>query len=103
MPLKTIIYWRDLPAQVIVKSGRQAAKRQLPERFEQAIDIAAMRAGLRDSDAYLGEMRRSAPEEVAGEDLEALADAAAEALEAEFTPERLKRYIANGGWAEPRG
>ena len=25
----TIVYWRDIPSQVIVKSGRSAAKREL--------------------------------------------------------------------------
>ncbi len=57
----TIVYWRDIPAQVIVKTGRQAAKRQLSERFEQAIDRAAMKAKLRDTDSYLAEWRRAAP------------------------------------------
>jgi len=55
----TIVYWRDIPAQVIVKQGRQAAKRQLTERFEKAIDRAAMRAKLRDTDSYLAEWRRA--------------------------------------------
>ena len=54
MPEVTIVYWRDIPAQVIVGSGRRAAKMPLPERFELAIDRCAMRAGARDSDAYLG-------------------------------------------------
>ena len=40
----TIVYWRDIPAQVIVKAGRNAAKRQLADRFQEAIDIAAMRS-----------------------------------------------------------
>ena len=38
MPEVTIVYWRDIPAQVIVGSGRGAAKAPLSERFEQAID-----------------------------------------------------------------
>ena len=40
----TILYWRDIPSQVIVKSGRNSAKRELSERFIRAIDAAAMRA-----------------------------------------------------------
>src|SRR5919201_1282423 len=55
----SIVYWRDIPAQVIVKAGRQAAKRQLTERFEKAIDRAAMKAKLRDTDSYLAEWRRA--------------------------------------------
>ena len=94
----TIVYWRDIPAQVIVKRGRQAAKRQLDVRFEKAIDRAAMRAGLRDSDAYLGEWRRADPVSV-GEDLEAEAAAAAARLEAEYDDARLTALVASGGQA----
>ena len=28
-----VVYWRDIPAQVIVKKGRDSAKKQLDERF----------------------------------------------------------------------
>jgi Virulence factor len=91
-----VVYWRDIPAQVIVKRGRETAKRQLTERFEKAIDRAAMRANLRDTDAYLGEWRRASPIEV-GEDLEAQAQKAADDLEAQFTDERLKALVGSGG------
>ena len=95
----TIVYWRDIPAQVIVKAGRQAAKRQLAERFEKAIDRAAMRANLRDTDSYLAEWRRADPVEC-GADLEAEAAAAAERLETEYPDERLQRLVAAGGLAD---
>jgi hypothetical protein len=95
----TIVYWRDIPAQVIVKAGRQSAKRQLSERFEKAIDRAAMRAKLRDTDSYLNEWRRAAPV-ACGDDLEAEAEAAAQRLEAEFTDERLTALVAGGGLLE---
>ena len=94
----TVVYWRDIPAQVIVKQGRTAARRQLPERFEQAIDRCAMKVGARDADAYLAEWRRGEPVEVEG-DLEQAAQAEATRLEAEFDNERIKALIANGGWA----
>ena len=41
----TIVYWRDIPAQVIVGKGRSGSKVQLTERFEQAIDRCAMKIG----------------------------------------------------------
>ena len=44
MAKKTIIYWRDIPSQVVVKQGRTSAKKQLNKRFMVAIDRAAMRA-----------------------------------------------------------
>jgi hypothetical protein len=93
-----IVCWRDIPAQIIVKAGRRSAKRQLDERFQEAIDRAAMRAGLRDTDAYLGEWRRSAAGPC-GEDLEAEADTALARIDADYPQERLRALVANGGRA----
>lgn len=101
MAQMTIVYWRDIPAQVIVKQGRAVARRQLPERFEQAIDRCAMKVGARDTDAYLAEWRRGEPVEVEG-DLEALAAAEAERLERTFDNAALKALIANDGWAKAK-
>ena len=67
MPNVIIVYWRDIPAQVIVGKGRQAAKVQLPERFEQAIDRAAMKIGAEDTDAYLSEWRKGTSYQVEGD------------------------------------
>jgi hypothetical protein len=97
----TVVYWRDIPAQVIVKQGRRAAKRPLPERFEQAIDRCAMKVGARDTDAYLAEWRRGEPAAVEG-DIEELAEAEAARIDADFDAERVKALIANGGWAAAR-
>ncbi|MEO1193033.1 MAG: virulence factor [Pseudomonadota bacterium] len=90
------VYWRDIPAQVIARAGRKTAKVQLTERFEKAIDRAAMRAKLRDSDSYLEEWRRAAPV-TCGDDLEAEAKAAAARLEEEFPDSRLKTLVEQGG------
>lgn len=92
----TVLYWRDIPAQVIAKLGRVNAKRQLSERFEKAIDRAAMRAGLRDTDSYLAEWRRADPVEC-GDDIETEASAAAERLEAAYPDGRLNGLVASGG------
>lgn len=96
MAALTIVYWRDIPAQVIVKKGREAAKVQLNERFEKAIDRAAMRAHLRDTDSYLAEWRRVGPIEVS-DDLQKEADAKAKALEEEFDEAKLKALVEAGG------
>ena len=98
MPDVTIVYWRDIPAQVIVGQGRRGTKVQLPERFEQAIDRAAMKAGARDSDAYLADWRKAAPYPVEGEPAE-VAQAEAARLEAEYDVARLKALIENHGRA----
>ena len=82
MPDLITVYWRDIPAQVIAKQRRTTAKVELNERFADAIDRAAMRAGAGSTDAYLEEWRRvSTP---CGDDLEAEANAAAEKLEAAY-------------------
>ena len=96
------VWWRDIPAQVIVGKGRRAAKRQLAERFEQAIDRCAMKVGAKDDDAYLGEWRKTGPVEVGGADDASVADAEAARLEGEYDQDRIKVLIANDGWAEAR-
>ncbi|XDB00016.1 virulence factor [Sulfitobacter sp. LCG007] len=98
MPEVTIVYWRDIPAQVIVGKGRRGSKRQLPERFEQAIDRAAMKVGADGTDDYLAEWRKAPPFEMEG-DPEAIAEAEAARLDAEYDRERIKTLIANDGWA----
>jgi len=94
----TIVYWRDIPAQVIVGKGRRGAKKQLPERFEQAIDRAAMKVGAEDTDAYLAEWRKAAPFTVEGDPAE-IVEAEAARLDAEYDQARIKQLIANDGWA----
>jgi hypothetical protein len=98
MPDVTIVYWRDIPAQVIVGKGRLGSKRQLEERFEQAIDRAAMKVNAKDADAYLAEWRKAAPYQMDG-DPDAIVEAEALRLEAEYDQERLKALIANDGHA----
>ena len=91
-----VVYWRDIPAQVIVKKGRANAKRELSLRFTEAIDMAAMRSGAGDTDAYLAEWRKADPLPV-GDDLEAEADRAMAEIEAAFDRERLVALAKNGG------
>jgi diketogulonate reductase-like aldo/keto reductase len=98
MPDVTIVFWRDIPAQVIVGKGRRGSKRQLAERFEQAIDRAAMKIGAEDTDSYLAEWRKAAPYVVDGEP-DDIAEQEAQKLEAEYDQTRIKALIANDGWA----
>ena len=98
MPDVTVVYWRDIPAQVIVGKGRSGAKAPLPERFEQAIDRAAMKVGAAETDAYLAEWRKAPPYEVEGEPTEVAAAEAAR-IDAEYDQERIKALISNDGWA----
>lgn len=97
MPAVTLVYWRDIPAQVIVGKGRRGAKRPLPERFEQAIDRCAMKVGAKDDDAYMSGFRKAAPMELPGE-AEALAVEWAEKLDRDYDARRLQTLIAADGW-----
>ncbi len=98
MPDVTIVYWRDIPAQVIVGKGRSGSKVKLSERFEKAIDRCAMKSGAKDADAYMAEWRKAEPYEVEG-DQDAVAAAEAARLEALFDSDRLKELINNDGRA----
>jgi Virulence factor len=109
MPSLIIISWRDIPAQVICKRGRETAKVQLSARFQEAVDRAAMRAGKGSSDAYLADWKRSEPRPC-GEDIHAAVAAEAAKLEARYTDEDLERLIrakglnaSAGGSSEPTG
>ena len=93
-----VVYWRDIPAQVIVGKGRKASKVQLPERFEQAIDRAAMKIGAEDTDSYLAEWRKAPPYVVDGEQSE-VAQLEANRINTEYNQEKIKLLIRNDGWA----
>ena len=79
------VYWRDIPAQVLIKRGRDRGKHLLSHRFQAAIDRAAMKAGKGGSDAYLEEWRRVTT-----------------SIEAEGSVNKLKRSIlmtiSHGSW-----
>jgi len=88
-----IISWRDIPSQVVVKRGRETSKIMLSQRFQEAVDRAAMRAGKGGSDAYIAEWQRSAPVPC-GDDMQAEAAAAAQSIEAPRSREAHSRQGA---------
>ena len=90
------IYWRDIPSQVVGRVGRDNFKRELPRRFMQAIDRAAMRAGKGSSDLYLAEWRRES-EEVDATDIQAQVARRVAELEARFPPEYLEAVVKASG------
>ena len=94
-----VILWRDIPAQVMVRAGRRnSIKMELPPRFAEAIDRAALRAGRGSSDAYLDDWRR-VTEEFDGDFEARVADKVA-ALESEFDDEFLEAVVKAGGLIE---
>src|ERR1700730_5483475 len=96
MATLTIISWRDIPAQVVCKRGREPAKIQLSARFQEAVDRAAMRAGKGSSDAYLADWKRSEPQ-LCGDDIQAVVAATAAEIEARYTDAELERLIKAKG------
>lgn len=91
-----IVSWRDIPAQVIVKRGRDSARVQLSQRFQEAIDRAAMRAGKGGSAAYLADWKRSEPIACC-DDLQAEAETEAARIDARHSDEDLDRLVRNKG------
>jgi len=94
-----LIFWRDIPAQVIVQRGRIREKAVLSQRFHEAIDRAAMRAGKGSSDAYMSEWRRDASTLETTDELHEIAQREVSRLEAEFSDERLLELIRAHGSA----
>ncbi len=96
----TIIYWRDIPAQVVAEEGRgrnrRQAKIELPQRFSVAIDAAAMRDGADSTDDYLAEWRKSTPVPCA-DDLDTAAAELAAQLEADYPQTRVAKLVEMGG------
>ena len=94
-----LIYWRDIPAQVIVQRGRKREKAKLSARFQEAIDRAAMRAGKGSSDAYLSEWRRIPSTIDSDAALHEIAEQEVNRLESDFSDEVLLQMIRNHGSA----
>ena len=97
MPTLSIIWWRDIHAQIVAKDARRSSKVVLHPRFQVAIDKAANRAAKREYDSYIAEWRKTFSE--CGDDLEAVVKAEAERLEAEYTKHHLAELIQSGGVA----
>ncbi len=91
-----ILYWRDIPSQVKVRSGRDRVNRSLSTRFQEAIDEAAMRARATSSDDYLEDWRSSEWKEGQG-DPEQFADSLILDMESAYSPDRLETLKANAG------
>ncbi len=94
----TVIRWRDIPAQVTAKEGRTTARRQLPDRFQEAIDEAALRAGLFGTDDYLAEWRRDT--RPCGDDLEAEVETESARIDAAYPADTLDVLARAGGLRE---
>jgi hypothetical protein len=95
MATLTVIWWRDIPAQVIARDGRRSSKAVLHPRFQVAIDKAASRAGKRAYNEYIEEWRKIA--RACGDDIEAEVTQELEKLETTYDKHRLAELIQSGG------
>ena len=91
----TIIWWRDIPAQVTAREGRSSSKIVLHPRFQVAIDKAASRAGKRAYNDYIEEWRKV--QRRCGDDIAAEVAAEVERIETEYDKHRLAQLIQSGG------
>jgi hypothetical protein len=94
----TVITWRDIPLQVVARDGSASARGLLPDRFQEAVDAAAMGQGLIGSDEYTAEMRMD--KRPCGDDLQAEVDAEVERLLATWSEDVLRAAIRSGGVRE---
>lgn len=95
MPELSVIRWREIPAQVVAREQAESARALLPDRFQQAIDAAAMVSGLTDSDDYMTNFVTET--RTCGDDLQAEVDAEVQRLLAEWDEDVLKAAVRAGG------
>ena len=96
-PELTVIFWRDIPAQVKARNGRERTSAPLPDRFMVSVDAAATRAGKTSTDEYIGEWREET--RPCGPDLQSEVEAEAMRIADTFPSELVKGYVRNNGWA----
>lgn len=97
-----VLYWHDIPVQVRASAGRERRSVSLSDRFQEAVDKAAMIVGVIDSDDYTDLYAWGEPQEREGNPEEAARALAAE-LEARYatidwraTADALRKQRAGG-------
>jgi hypothetical protein len=92
----TVIRWRDIPMQVLARGdGGQSARALMPDRFQEAVDAAAMGAGSLGSDHSPEQMRMDA--RACGEHLQHQVDPETVQILSEWAHDVLKAPIRAGG------
>ena len=87
-----ITYWREIPSMVTARDGTATAKSALPNRFQEAIDEAAMRLGMAGSDAYLEQWQHGEWLQADGAPDDVVATVA-ERLDGEYDETRLQTLL----------
>ena len=95
-----IVYWRDIPGQVVYKKGRRNTRLRLPARFMKAIERAAYRLKKQHKDA-LFEPWHDVAQAVDG-DVRQQAELLISQLEEQYPDAVLEGLINASGKAEAR-
>jgi hypothetical protein len=74
-----ILYWQEIPSQIKAEDDMDDVTVQMPDSFQERIDLMAARRGLQESDAYLAQWKWSEEE-----DREGSAEEVAAAVRAEL-------------------
>lgn len=87
-----VLYWKDFPLQVKAEDSSGKVKAALPDRFQQAVDAAAMADDSTDTDSYLDALAWGPMQERPGSAQDALNALLAE-IDAMYSPARLQQMI----------
>ena len=91
----TILYWQEIPSVVEARDRSGRHKIELSPRFQELIDLVAMKKKLAGTDEYLVRWRKGRPEEHEG-DAAAAAKAVAEAIESRYEAIRTEEIAKCG-------
>ncbi len=95
-----IVYWRDIPGQVVVREGRRNTRLRLPARFMKAIERAAYRLKKHQKDA-LFEPWHDVEQPFNG-DVREQADKLVQRLQEQYSDAVLDKLIRASGKDETR-
>jgi len=89
-----ITYWQQIPSMVVFKNESETTKSILANRFQEAIDEAAMRIGAVDSDAYLAGWNKGEWIKQEG-NLSEVSEKIVSELEEQYPQEKILEILAN--------
>jgi hypothetical protein len=92
-----IIYWRDIPVRIRVRSGNQRTTSALTPRFQKTVHRAAYRAKAISGEAYVQEWHTSGWQVRDGGVTDVIT-AVTDELESAFSDERLDKLALNKGY-----
>ena len=95
-----VVYWRDIPSQVVIREGRRSTRLRLPPRFMKAIERAAYRLKKKQQDA-LFEPWRDVTQPYNG-DIREQAQQLVQQLEQHYTEDLLETLVRASGVDETR-